>query len=267
MLKRAAPEELIHAIRVVAAGGMYLDPTVAVKVVGGFVKPRRQGAPRGPAELSEREAEVARLTAAGHSNKEIAARLDLSVKTVETYRARSLEKLGLKSRAELVRYAVQQGWLPGRLTAPSETASSHVGTPADPFLTYEEQTMRKSFITPGGQDAATPEDVWLDLEQLARVEVTSEDPRYPIEAAFVAGREPGWRPGGPACRSSGCGSTSRGRSAASGCTSPSGPWPGPRSSCSGGGRPTASRPARWCASSGCSTPTARRTRPRTTGSI
>ena len=54
---------------------------------------------------------MARLTAAGHSNKEIAARLDLSVKTVETYQARALEKLGLESRADLVRYAVQQGWL------------------------------------------------------------------------------------------------------------------------------------------------------------
>ena len=109
-LKRAAPEELIRAIQVVAAGGMYLDPTVAVKVVGGFVKPPPKGAAK-TGELSEREAEVARLTAAGHGNKEIAARLDLSVKTVETYRARSLEKLGLKSRAELVRYAFQQGWL------------------------------------------------------------------------------------------------------------------------------------------------------------
>jgi len=62
-------------------------------------------------DLSEREAEVVRLLAAGHSNKEIALRLDLSVKTVETYKARSLEKLGLHSRADLVRYALQRGWL------------------------------------------------------------------------------------------------------------------------------------------------------------
>jgi DNA-binding NarL/FixJ family response regulator len=108
-LKRAASEELIRAIQVVAAGGMYLDPTVAAKVVGGFVKPLPKGAAK-TGELSEREVEVAKLTAAGHGNKEIAVRLDLSVKTVETYRARSLEKLGLKSRAELVRYAFQQGW-------------------------------------------------------------------------------------------------------------------------------------------------------------
>jgi DNA-binding NarL/FixJ family response regulator len=106
-LKRAAPEELIHAIRAVASGGTYLDPAIAGKVVGGFVRPR----PTEGGELSEREIEVVRLTAAGHSNKEIAAWLDLSVKTVETYKARSLEKLGLHSRADLVRYALQRGWL------------------------------------------------------------------------------------------------------------------------------------------------------------
>ena len=111
VLKRAAPEELIHAIRVVAGGGVYLDPTMAGKVVGGFVRRPPDGAGARGGELSDREAEVARLTAAGHSNKEIASRLDLSVKTVETYRARALEKLGLQGRADLVRYAVQQGWL------------------------------------------------------------------------------------------------------------------------------------------------------------
>lgn len=109
-LKRAAPEEVIRAIQVVAAGGAYLDPDVAAKVVGGFIKSPARGVTKA-GELSEREEAVARLTAAGHGNKEIAARLDLSVKTVETYRARSLEKLGLKSRAELVRYAFQRGWL------------------------------------------------------------------------------------------------------------------------------------------------------------
>ncbi|MBA4190432.1 MAG: DNA-binding response regulator [Planctomycetaceae bacterium] len=111
VLKRAAAEELIHAIRVVAGGGVYLDPSMAGKVVGGFVKRASpQTLPNG-GELSDRESEVARLTAAGHSNKEIATRLELSVKTVETYRARAMEKLGLSGRADLVRYAVQQGWL------------------------------------------------------------------------------------------------------------------------------------------------------------
>lgn len=108
VLKRAAAEELIHAIRAVAAGGVYLDPSMAGKLVGGFV---RKAADAAVGELSERETEVAQRTAAGHTNKEIAAHLELSVKTVETYRARAMEKLGLRSRADLVRYAFQQGWL------------------------------------------------------------------------------------------------------------------------------------------------------------
>jgi DNA-binding NarL/FixJ family response regulator len=111
VLKRAAAEELIHAIRVVAGGGVYLDPSMAGKVVGGFVRRGATDTNSPNSTLSERETEVAQLTAAGHSNKEVATRLDLSIKTVETYRARAMEKLGLKSRADLVRYAVQQGWL------------------------------------------------------------------------------------------------------------------------------------------------------------
>ena len=111
VLKRTAPEELIRAIRVVAAGEVYLDPGVAGKVVGGFVRNSANTGTTFGATLSEREMEVARLTAAGHSHKEIAARLELSVKTVETYRSRAMDKLGLKSRAELVRYAFQKGWL------------------------------------------------------------------------------------------------------------------------------------------------------------
>ena len=111
VLKRAVADDLIRAIRTVAAGGTYLDPAVAGKVVGGFVHGQQSpGDPRGNA-LSDREEEVLRLIAGGHTNKEIAARLDLSVKTVETYKTRSMEKLGLGSRAEIVRYAVIQGWL------------------------------------------------------------------------------------------------------------------------------------------------------------
>jgi DNA-binding NarL/FixJ family response regulator len=113
MLKRGAAKELIHAIQVVAGGGVYLDPIMAGKVVGGFVRRPSEESVQGGGELSDREGEVARLTAAGHSNKEVAARLDLSIKTVETYRARAMDKLGLQGRADLVRYAVQQGWLQG----------------------------------------------------------------------------------------------------------------------------------------------------------
>ena len=111
LLKRAASQDLIQAIRAVAAGGSYLDPALAGEVLGGFAG---KAAGRGPGredELSEREAEVVRLIARGFSNKEIAAQLDLSSKTVETYKARSLEKLGLSSRSDLVSYAVRRGWL------------------------------------------------------------------------------------------------------------------------------------------------------------
>jgi DNA-binding NarL/FixJ family response regulator len=113
-LKRAAGQELLAAIRAVAADGVYLHPLVAGKVVGGYV---RRGSGAEPTQqkdsdlLSEREREVVRLLAHGYSNKEVAAQLEISVKTVETYRARVGEKLGLQSRSEMVRYALAQGWL------------------------------------------------------------------------------------------------------------------------------------------------------------
>jgi len=111
LLKRVAAEELINAIRVVAAGGVYLDPTLAGKVVRGYVgTPRLRGAPQNN-KLSEREKEVLRLVAWGYTNKEIASYLNLSVKTVETHKGNLMEKLDLKSRVEMVRYALREGWL------------------------------------------------------------------------------------------------------------------------------------------------------------
>jgi DNA-binding NarL/FixJ family response regulator len=106
VLKRSAAEELVTAVRRVAAGEQHLDPALAADLDPAS---NRQ-APDGE-ELSEREAEVMRFLARGMMNKEIAARLDISVKTVETYKARAQEKIGLKSRVDLVRYAVQRGWL------------------------------------------------------------------------------------------------------------------------------------------------------------
>ncbi len=111
VLKRSAADTLIQAIRMVAAGGMYLDPAIAGKVVGSLLgKPVVVGDPMA-AELSERETDVVRLIAQGYSNKEIATLLNLSVKTVETYKARAMEKIGLDSRVAIVRYALQRGWL------------------------------------------------------------------------------------------------------------------------------------------------------------
>jgi DNA-binding NarL/FixJ family response regulator len=113
VLKRSAADELIRAIRAVATGGTYLDPALAAAVVDSFVG-RKATVLRGDlagAALSDRETEVLHLIARGYANKEIAARLGVSVKTVETYKARSMEKLGLDGRADIVRYALAQGWL------------------------------------------------------------------------------------------------------------------------------------------------------------
>ena len=111
VLKRSATEELIRAIHAVAAGGVYLDPAIAARLVGpGSHRPVENATP-GTAELSEREVEVLRLTAAGHSNKTIAERLRIGIKTVDTYKARAMSKLGFRTRVEVVRYALGKGWL------------------------------------------------------------------------------------------------------------------------------------------------------------
>ncbi|MFL5466650.1 MAG: response regulator [Gemmatimonadaceae bacterium] len=109
VLKQSAPGELIHAIRAVAAGGKYIDPKLAAKVMGSY----SDRGPRGEAKgnLSDRESEVLRLIALGYSNKEIAARLSLSVKTIEVHKANAMRKLNITSRIDLVRYAIFQGWL------------------------------------------------------------------------------------------------------------------------------------------------------------
>jgi DNA-binding NarL/FixJ family response regulator len=111
VLKQSPPGELLHAIRAVSAGGKYLDPAIAGKVMGGFMG--RPVALRGESSvsISDREAEVLRLIAWGHSNKEIAASLELSVKTVEVHKANAMRKLGIRSRIDIVRFAVFQGWL------------------------------------------------------------------------------------------------------------------------------------------------------------
>jgi DNA-binding NarL/FixJ family response regulator len=109
VLKRSAASELLRAIEVVGEGGTYLDSSIAGQLVSKLGQRRPAIAPS--SALSEREREVVRLVAHGYSNKEIATKLDVSVKTVETYRYRATEKLGLHSRADLVRYAIDQGWL------------------------------------------------------------------------------------------------------------------------------------------------------------
>lgn len=111
VLKHAAADDLIQAIRIVAAGGLYLDPALAGHVVARYVQVPGVASPLAGLELSERETEVVQGIAHGYSNKEIAAQLNLSVKTIETYRARAMEKLGIDSRSALVRYALEHGWM------------------------------------------------------------------------------------------------------------------------------------------------------------
>ena len=112
VLKQSRPAELLQAIRAIGEGGSYLDPAVAGRVIGDYGR-RRQAAPTaaGAGTLSSREEEVLRLIAWGYSNKEIAARLDLSVKTVETHKANGMHKLQMRSRIDIVRFALLQGWL------------------------------------------------------------------------------------------------------------------------------------------------------------
>jgi DNA-binding NarL/FixJ family response regulator len=112
VLKRSAVENLVQAIRAVMVGGLYIDPAIVGRVFESKQVNKRLAARKGVAPaLTDREADVLKMAALGFTNKEIASRLDVGVKSIETYKARGLEKLGLKTRAELVRYASGQGWL------------------------------------------------------------------------------------------------------------------------------------------------------------
>jgi len=111
VLKRAAAAELVQAVRTVASGRTYIDPSLAGAVVEGYLDARTAAERPTHDALSEREREVLERIARGFSNKEIAAELGLSVKTVETYKARVAEKLSLRTRVDIVRYAARQGWL------------------------------------------------------------------------------------------------------------------------------------------------------------
>ncbi|MBV9772575.1 MAG: response regulator transcription factor [Gemmatimonadetes bacterium] len=111
VLKRAAADELVRAIRTVASGGTYVDPELAGSLLRRAAQPAGAAEPAGAELLSDREEEVLRRIAWGQSNKEIAGSLGISTKTVETYKARIGDKLGLRSRTDMVRYALRQGWL------------------------------------------------------------------------------------------------------------------------------------------------------------
>lgn len=111
VLKQSASTELVRAVRAVASGGQFLDPQITSKVIGSYIGAQARPGEEAAGDLSEREEEILRLIAWGHSNKEIAARMEISVKTVESHKANTMRKLGLTSRIDIVRYALFQGWL------------------------------------------------------------------------------------------------------------------------------------------------------------
>jgi two-component system response regulator NreC len=106
VLKEAADTEVVDAVRTVASGERYVHPALGARLVTAEVEERKR-AKSDP--LSEREREVLRLLALGHTNQEIAQMLYISVRTAETHRAHIMQKLRLSSRAELVRHALEQG--------------------------------------------------------------------------------------------------------------------------------------------------------------
>jgi len=111
VLKEAADDELVQAVRNAAAGENYLNPRLGARIAS-------EPPPGPPDDLSEREVDVLRLIALGHTNAEIGEQLFLSVRTVETHRAHIQQKLGLSTRSELVRYALERGVI--RADAPSQ---------------------------------------------------------------------------------------------------------------------------------------------------
>lgn len=111
VLKRSAPTELLQAIRGVTAGGQYVDSTMTSRVTSAFTARSSGTAGKQSPALTDREAQVLRLVAAGYGNKEIGAQLTLSPKTVDAHKTNAMRKLDLRGRIDIVKYAVLQGWL------------------------------------------------------------------------------------------------------------------------------------------------------------
>lgn len=107
VLKQSRSTELLKAVRTVADGGQYLDAGLARRPAVSDVR----GEPRQQPAVSEREKEVLRMMALGHSNKEIASELNISIKTVEVHKANAMRKLRLRGRIDVVRFAILHGWL------------------------------------------------------------------------------------------------------------------------------------------------------------
>ena len=112
VLKQSASAELLRAIRVVAVGGNHIDPLIAKMVLNNYtVKSTKLRGDVSGIPLTNRESEILRQIGWGYSNQEIAEQLELSVKTIEAHKANALKKLNIKSRLDIVQYAILQGWL------------------------------------------------------------------------------------------------------------------------------------------------------------
>ncbi len=109
VVKDAVYSQLLTAIRSVSIGGVYVDPTLAEEFLSGRAMDADAGVASGGSPLSERESQVVQHVALGYTNRETAERLDISEKTVEVYRRRVMQKLGVETRAQLVRYAIDGG--------------------------------------------------------------------------------------------------------------------------------------------------------------
>jgi two-component system response regulator NreC len=107
VLKQSPSTELLRALRAAATGRQYLDSTLAARAAETVT----EHGPRARPGITDRESEVLQLMAVGHSNKEIAAKLGLSVKTIEVHKANAARKLGFRGRIDFIKYAVLQGWL------------------------------------------------------------------------------------------------------------------------------------------------------------
>jgi two-component system, NarL family, response regulator NreC len=109
VLKKSPHNELLRAIRAAGAGQQYVDPSLTHHLAEPFLRQHDRSIRL--SRVTERESEVLQLVSLGHSNKEVAAQLGLSVKTIELHKANAMQKLGLEGRIELLRYALRCGWL------------------------------------------------------------------------------------------------------------------------------------------------------------
>lgn len=111
LLKGSSVEELVAAIRAVDRGESYLSPPVSKSIIEDYIGGPPSGREGGAQSLTAREREILQLIAEGHTSKNIAAKLAVSSKTVETHRAHIMQKLNIHNAAGLIRYAIQKGWV------------------------------------------------------------------------------------------------------------------------------------------------------------